>query len=291
MLIKNKKVTIALIQMKCVEDKEKNLRKSIDLIKKAARKNAQIICLPELFSSLYFPQTKDHEYFKYAETIPGQTTHALSKLAADEKITLIASIFEKRTEGLYHNTAVVINENGKIIGKYRKMHIPDDPGYYEKYYFTPGDLGFLSLHTKYAKIGVLICWDQWFPEAARLTALSGAQILFYPTAIGWDIDAKSSIKKEQFSAWQTIQRSHAIANGIFVASINRIGRENKLDFWGGSFITNPMGNILSSAQHNKEEIIIAQCNLKQIDETRKTWPFLRDRRIDAYKKITSRFLD
>jgi N-carbamoylputrescine amidase len=291
MLIKNKKVTIALIQMKCVEDKEKNLRKSISLIKKAARKNAQIICLPELFSSLYFPQTENHQNFKYAETIPGPTTNTLSKLAAAEKITLIASIFEKRTEGLYHNTAVVIDENGKIIGKYRKMHIPDDPGYYEKYYFTPGDLGFLSINTKYAKIGVLICWDQWFPEAARLTVLSGAQILFYPTAIGWDVGSTTKTKNEQFSSWKVIQQSHAIANGVFVAAVNRIGREKKLNFWGGSFIANPMGKILASAKHNKEEIIIAECGLKQIDETRKTWPFLRDRRIDAYQKITSRFLD
>jgi N-carbamoylputrescine amidase len=283
--------TVALIQMRCVADTGKNLAAALTRIEQAARHGAQIVCLPELFRSLYFCQTEDHENFKLAEQIPGPTTDALSKTARRLGIVLIGTLFERRQAGIYHNTAVVFDTNGKLVGKYRKMHIPDDPLYYEKFYFTPGDLGFQTFETKHADIGTLICWDQWYPEAARLTALKGAQILFYPTAIGWHKREKAKFGKKQYDAWLTIQRSHAIANGCFVAATNRVNREGTVQFWGGSFICDPFGEIIAQASHDAEEILIAKCDLRKVEETRQHWPFLRDRRIDAYAGITQRLLD
>src|ERR1035437_3844967 len=284
-------VTIGLIQMRCTSQPQANLRKGLALVEKAARRGAQIVCLPELFRSLYFCQTEDHRQFALAEPIPGPTTAALSRAARKHRITIIGSIFEKRSAGVYHNTAVIIDVNGKITGKYRKMHIPDDPLYYEKFYFTPGDLGFQSVATKRAHIGTLICWDQWYPEAARLTALKGAQILFYPTAIGWHANEKKNFGQKQYDAWVTIQRSHAIANGVFVAVPNRTGVEGTVQFWGGSFICDPFGEIIAQASHDEQEVLLAKCDLRQVEKTRQHWPFLRDRRIDAYGGITQRLLD
>ncbi len=284
-------VTIGLVQMRCVAQPEKNLVKAIARVTEATRRGAQIVCLPELFRSLYFCQAEDHSFFKLAESIPGPTTEALAALARKLKITIVGSIFEKRRAGVYHNTAVVLDADGKLAGKYRKMHIPDDPLYYEKFYFTPGDLGFQSFHTKHAEIGTLICWDQWYPEAARLTALKGAQIIFYPTAIGWHRSEKKEFGRKQYDAWVTIQRSHAIANGCFVAAPNRIGVEGTVEFWGGSFVCDPFGEIIAHASHNKEELLITHCNLDLVEETRQHWPFLRDRRIDAYHQITDRLID
>jgi N-carbamoylputrescine amidase len=291
--MKNRKnsVTIALAQMRCSAAPDKNLRKGLEQIAKAAARGAHIVCLPELFRSLYFCQSEDHDAFKLAEPIPGPTTEALQKAAADHKIIVIGSIFERRTAGIYHNTAVVIDEHGRLLGKYRKMHIPDDPLYYEKFYFTPGDLGFQSFHTRRAEIGTLVCWDQWYPEAARLTALKGAQIIFYPTAIGWHKNEKKKFGKSQFDAWQTVQRAHAIANGVFVAVPNRVGTEGTVQFWGGSFVSDPFGRIIASASHTKEELLIVNCDLSLVEETRQHWPFLRDRRVDAYQKITQRLID
>jgi N-carbamoylputrescine amidase len=284
-------VRIGLIQMSCHLKPDVNLKKAITRIDEAAQKGAQIICLQELFRSQYFCQTEDIKLFKLAETIPGPSTDALSKVARQKKVVLVASIFEKRVAGVYHNTAVVIDANGKIAGKYRKMHIPDDPLYYEKFYFTPGDLGFKSHHTAYGKVGALVCWDQWFPEAARLTALSGAQFLFYPTAIGWLPNEKKEVNEAQHSAWETIQRAHAIANGLYVAVVNRVGREGKLNFWGQSFVADPFGRIIAQASADKEEVLITDCDLDKIDETRQNWPFLRDRRIDFYTPLSARFLE
>ena len=284
-------VTIGLIQMRCMSQPQANLRKGLTLVEKAARRGAQIICLPELFRSLYFCQTEDHRQFALAEPIPGPTTTALAKAARQHRVTIVGSVFEKRSAGVYHNTAVVLNTQGKLVGKYRKMHIPDDPLYYEKFYFAPGDLGFQSFAVKHANIGTLICWDQWYPEGARLTALKGAQILFYPTAIGWHRKEKERFGKKQHDAWVTIQRSHAIANGVFVAASNRIGLEGTVQFWGGSFVCDPFGEVIAEASHDQEEVLLAKCDLRLIEETRQHWPFLRDRRIDAYGGITQRLLD
>jgi len=284
-------VTIGLIQMTCGPEPGANLKKAIGRIGEAAKKGARIVCLPELFRSQYFCQNEDIKNFTLAELIPGPSTEALSKVARQKKIVIVASIFEKRTAGIYHNTAVVIDANGKIAGKYRKMHIPDDPLYYEKFYFTPGDLGFRTHETKYGKIGALVCWDQWFPEAARLTALSGAQFLFYPTAIGWLPNEKPEMRRAQHSAWETIQRAHAIANGVYVAVVNRVGHEGQLNFWGQSFVADPFGRIIAKASSDQEEVLIVDCDLDQIDETRQNWPFLRDRRIDYYSALAYRFVE
>ncbi|HEY2988795.1 MAG TPA: carbon-nitrogen hydrolase [Candidatus Binatia bacterium] len=277
--------------MSAGEDIKLNLEKAVAGIAAAAKKGAQIVCLQELFRSRYFPQAETAENFKLAEPIPGPTTDALSQVARKKKIVIIGSLFEQRSAGIYHNTAVVIGADGSILGKYRKMHIPDDPGFYEKFYFTPGDLGFLSFDAAVAKVGVLICWDQWFPEAARLTALCGAEILFYPTAIGWLPTEPPDVAKAQRNAWEMVQRGHAVANGIYVAVANRVGREGKLKFWGSSFVASPSGEIVAQGKTDQEEVLIARCDLEKIAEARQSWPFLRDRRIDAYGGLSSRFLD
>src|SRR2546425_564666 len=284
-------VSVGLIQMSCDIDPKLNLKKAITRIGEAARKGAQIVCLQELFRSQYFCQTEDIELFKLAETVPGPSTDELSRVARQKKVVIIASLFEKRAAGVYHNTAIIIDANGEITGKYRKMHIPDDPLYYEKFYFTPGDLGFQTHHTTYGEVGALVCWDQWFPEAARLTALGGAQLLFYPTAFGWLPEEKAEMNQAQHSAWETIQRGHAIANGVYVVAVNRVGQEGKLTFWGQSFVADPFGRIIAKASANQEEVLVVDCNLDKIDETRQNWPFLRDRRIDFYSALSSRFLD
>ena len=281
--------TVGLIQMSCEQKPAANLKKAITRIGDAAKQGAQIVCLQELFCSQYFCQTEDIELFKLAESIPGPTTEALSKTARQKKVVIIASLFEKRAAGVYHNTAVIIDASGKIVGKYRKMHIPDDPLYYEKFYFTPGDLGFQTHDTAYGKVGALVCWDQWFPEAARLTALSGAQFIFYPTAIGWLPDEKPEMNEAQHSAWETIQRAHAIANGLYVVVVNRVGHEGKLTFWGQSFVADPFGRIIARAPAAKEEVLVVECDLGKIEETRQNWPFLRDRRIDAYQGLQLRY--
>jgi N-carbamoylputrescine amidase len=283
------KTTVGLVQMSCEQKTATNLKKAIGRIGDAAKQGAQIVCLQELFLSQYFCQTEDIELFKLAETIPGPSTEALSKVARQKNVVIIASLFEKRAAGVYHNTAVIIDASGKIAGKYRKMHIPDDPLYYEKFYFTPGDLGFQTHNTAYGKVGALVCWDQWFPEAARLTALSGAQFIFYPTAIGWLPKEKADVNEAQHSAWETIQRAHAIANGVYVAVVNRVGREGKLTFWGQSFVADPFGRIIAKASPDKEEVLIVECDLNKIDETRLNWPFLRDRRIEAYGGLQFRY--
>ncbi len=285
------KVKVGLVQMSCSNDPAANLATAMTRIEAAARKGAQVICLQELFRSRYFCQSEDQRNFKLAETIPGPSTAVLAELARKRKIVIVASLFERRTAGIYHNTAVVIDADGSIAGKYRKMHIPDDPLYYEKFYFTPGDLGFPSFQTRYAKIAVLVCWDQWFPEAARLAALAGAQIIFYPTAIGWIPNEPRSVAREQRDAWELMQRSHAVANGVFVAAANRVGREGKIDFWGHSFVAGPFGEIVAHAGDKREEILIAKCDLAKIEQTRQSWPFLRDRRIDAYSLLLTRMLD
>ena len=284
-------VKVGLIQMTCDLDPARNLKKAINRIGEAAKKGAQIVCLQELFRSQYFCQTEDISLFKLAEPIPGPSTDALAKVARQHKVVILASLFEKRAAGVYHNTAVIIDADGKIAGKYRKMHIPDDPLYYEKFYFTPGDLGFQTHDTAAGKIGALVCWDQWFPEAARLTALSGAQFLLYPTAIGWLPEEDDEMNQAQHSAWETIQRAHAIANGVYVVVVNRVGREGQLTFWGQSFVADPFGRIIAKASADKEEILIVDCDLDKIEETRQNWPFLRDRRIDFYTPISSRFLE
>jgi N-carbamoylputrescine amidase len=283
--------TVGLVQMSCVPEPEANLKKAIANIKDAAKRGAQIVCLQELFRSQYFCQTADIKRFKLAETIPGPSTEALSKVARQKGIVIIASLFEKRAAGVYHNTAVMIDTSGEIAGKYRKMHIPDDPLYYEKFYFTPGDLGFKTHDTSHGKIGTLVCWDQWFPEAARLTALGGAQFLFYPTAIGWLPDEEQEVNEAQHSAWETIQRAHAIANGVYVVVVNRVGHEGKLTFWGQSFVADPFGRIIAKASADQEEVLVVECDLSRIEETRQNWPFLRDRRIDAYDGLRFRFGD
>ena len=282
-------ISVGLIQMACSPDASRNLEKAMDSIRAASKQGAQIICLPELFLTQYFCQTEDPENFSLAEPLPGPTSTTLSNLAKELQVVLVVPLFEKRTQGIYHNTAIVIDADGSIAGTYRKMHIPDDPCFFEKFYFTPGDTGFKSFSTRYGKVGVLICWDQWFPEAARLTALSGAQFLFYPTAIGYqDEDAK--VSEQQISAWETIQKSHAISNGVFLGSVNRVGRENALTFWGRSFICNPFGQVIGQAE-NESQIVIAQCPLSEIETTRQNWPFLRDRRVDAYQGLSKLYLD
>jgi N-carbamoylputrescine amidase len=282
-------ISVGLVQMACSPDASKNLKNAIYSIRAASKQGAQIICLPELFLTQYFCQTEDLKNFSLAEPLPNPTTATLSNLAKKLQIVLIVPLFEKRTQGIYHNTAIVIDADGNIAGTYRKMHIPDDPCFFEKFYFTPGDTGFRSFSTRYGKVGVLICWDQWFPEAARLTALSGAQFLFYPTAIGYqDEDAK--VSHQQISAWETIQKSHAISNSVFLASVNRVGRENALTFWGKSFICNPFGEVISQAE-DEPQIVIAKCPLSEIESTRQSWPFLRDRRVDAYQDLSKLYLD
>lgn len=283
-------VRIGLVQMACVEDAEANMRTAEQGIRQAAEQGAQIICLQELFQTPYFCQTEDHEHFNRAEAIPGPSTQAMSQLASELGIVLILPLFEKRSTGIYHNTAVVLDADGSIAGRYRKMHIPDDPGFYEKFYFTPGDTGFQTIATRFGKIGVLICWDQWFPEAARLTALSGAQILFYPTAIGYQ-DFDAAVAEKQAQAWQTIQKAHSIANGVFTVVVNRVGQEDQLKFWGKSFVSDPFGEVVVEASSKEPEVLIADCDLGLIEETRQGWPFLRDRRVDAYQNLTRLFID
>jgi len=296
-------VPVGLTQMACSDDARQNLANQVRLAEQAAKQGAKIICTQELFRSQYFCQVEDHRFFKLAETIPGPSTDALSKVAKKHNAVIIASLFEKRTEGLYHNTAAVIDADGSILGIYRKMHIPDDPLYYEKFYFTPGDTGFRTWDTAHAKIGVLICWDQWFPEGARLTALQGAQILFYPTAIGWHPSEKAQYGKAQHESWELIQRSHAVANGCYVCAPNRIGLEKVLgadgkpvsedgiEFWGQSFVASPNGQVVARASSDKEEVLVVQCDMDNVEFSRTHWPFLRDRRIDAYGNLTRRFVD
>ena len=293
---------LGLVQMACGPEPEKNLEHASDMVREAAGRGAQIVCLPELFMTQYFCQREDPTLFDLAEAIPGPTTTRLSVLARTQKIVLVASLFEKRAPGVYHNTAAVFDEDGALIGIYRKMHIPDDPLYYEKFYFTPGDLGFRAFDTTVGKIGTLVCWDQWYPEGARLTALKGAHVLFYPTAIGWHPAEKEEYGATQFDAWRTIQRAHAIANGVYVAVVNRVGHETGnilgretpgagLDFWGGSFVCDPFGTVLAEAPIDREDLVIAEVDLRKLEDVRRNWPFLRDRRIDSYAPITQRFLD
>jgi N-carbamoylputrescine amidase len=293
---------IGLVQMSCSPDPDENLEKAVERVREAARMGANIICLPELFRAQYFCQREDHALFDIAESVPGPSTERLSAVAREEKVIVVASIFERRAPGLYHNTAVLLLQDGSIGGLYRKMHIPDDPLYYEKFYFTPGDLGFKAFNTSVGKIGTLVCWDQWYPEGARITALQGANVLFYPTAIGWHPSEKEQYGTAQYEAWQTIQRAHAIANGVYVGAVNRVGHEqgdvrgNRVDgpgleFWGGSFIADPFGRILAKASHDKEEILIGEIDVRALEDVRRNWPFLRDRRIDAYAPIVHRFLD
>lgn len=284
-------IKLGMVQMTCTGSKDQNLDKAIARIREAASKGARVIILQELFTSLYFCDVENYDNFDLAEVIPGPTTDTLSILAAELEVVIVASLFEKRSQGLYHNTTAVINADGAYLGKYRKMHIPDDPGFYEKFYFTPGDLGYKVFKTKFLTIGVLICWDQWYPEAARITALMGAELLVYPTAIGWSTAQDEDTNKQQYDAWQVMQRSHAIANGIHVAAVNRVGEENGIKFWGGSFIANPFGVILQQSSHKHEEIIIQEISLKKSDYFRVHWPFLRDRRIDSYSPLTQRYLD
>ena len=295
---------VGLVQMSAERDREANLEKAIVRIREASRRGAQIICLQEIFTSPYFCQEEDHGWFDTAEEIPGPTTGELSRAAKEAGVVVIGPVFERRAAGLYHNSAAVIDADGALLGLYRKMHIPDDPLYYEKFYFTPGDLGFQSFQTRFGRIGVLICWDQWYPEAARLTALRGAEIIFYPTAIGWHPSEKAEFGESQYQAWRTIQQSHAIANGVFVAAVNRVGLERTLEgsgskpagyegieFWGGSFVSDPLGQILGEAARDREELLIVECDLGLIEQQRQHWPFLRDRRVDAYQGIERRFLD
>ncbi len=289
-------VKLGLLQTSCSADPKANLVKTLAFAERAAKQGAQIICTQELFRSQYFCQNEDHDNFKLAEPIPGPSTAAFQKLAKKHSVVIIASLFEKRASGVYHNTAAIIDADGSMLGMYRKMHIPDDPLFYEKFYFTPGDLGFRSWRTRYGKIGVLICWDQWYPEGARLTAMQGAEILFYPTAIGWHPKEKAEYGTNQHGAWELIQRSHAVANGCYVAAINRIGLEQPiggdgLEFWGQSFVAGTSGQILSKASVNKEEILLVPVDLSKVDVTRTHWPFLRDRRIDAYGGLTQRLID
>jgi N-carbamoylputrescine amidase len=293
---------IGLVQMSCTADPDENLRKAAEMVREAAGRGAQVVCLPELFKTQYFCQREDAALFDLAEPIPGPTLNLLAGVARDRKIAIIVSLFERRAPGLYHNTAVTLDTSGAIAGIYRKMHIPDDPLYYEKFYFTPGDLGFKAFDTEFGRLGTLVCWDQWYPEGARLTALQGASVIFYPTAIGWHPAEKAEFGKQQHDAWRTIQRAHAIANGIYVAVVNRVGFETGnirgnqatgegLEFWGGSFIADPFGQVIAEASHNKEEILVGEVDLKKMEDVRRNWPFLRDRRIDSYSHITSRFID
>ena len=290
-------LTIALVQMACGADSNENVSAAVARVEEAARCGAKVVCLPELFRSQYFCQTEDAALFDLAEAIPGPSTEALGKVARQLNVVIIVPVFERRTAGIYHNSVVVVDSDGSIAGLYRKMHVPDDPAYYEKFYFTPGDKGFQAIQTSVGKIGTLICWDQWYPEAARLTTLQGAEMLFYPTAIGWHPSEKAQEGESQRSAWQTIQRSHAIANGVFVAAVNRVGHEKSdtggdgIEFWGSSFVCDPFGTVLAEASIDKEEILLAEVNMGRVEEVRRHWPFLRDRRVDAYGGITKRFFD
>lgn len=296
------KFTVGLLQMSANSDPDKNLQRAIDKIQQAAARGAQVVCLPELFQTQYFCQREDSALFDLAEPVPGPTTDKLSVLARQLRIVLIASVFERRAAGVYHNTAVVFDADGTLRGRYRKMHIPDDPLYYEKFYFTPGDLGFQAFDTAAGRVGTLVCWDQWYPEGARLTALQGAHVLFYPTAIGWHPAEKAEFGEAQHDAWRTIQRAHAIANGVYVAVVNRVGHETGdirgnaapgagLEFWGGSFLCDPFGRVIAEASHDKEETLIGEVDLRALEEVRRNWPFLRDRRIDSYAPITNRMID
>lgn len=277
--------------MRCSEDPEKNLSRAIERIRQATKRGAQIICLQELFQSLYFCQTEDTNQFDLAQPVPGPVTERMSELAKELGVVLLVPLFERRTAGVYHNSMLLLDHRGRLAGHYRKMHIPDDPGYYEKFYFTPGDLGFAAHPTPFGSLGMLICWDQWFPEAARLTALSGAEIIFYPTAIGWVEEDSQEVCRQQQQAWETVQRGHAVANGVFVAAVNRVGREGKINFWGQSFVCDPFGQVLARASAEDEEILVVDCDLSQVEEVRRHWPFLRDRRIDAYPGLSRRLLD
>ena len=296
------KFRVGLIQMPATPDPDKNLQRAIEQVRQAAASGAQVVCLPELFQTQYFCQREDASLFDLAEPIPGAASNQLSELAKQLHIVLIASLFEKRAAGVYHNTAAIFDTDGKLAGLYRKMHIPDDPLYYEKFYFTPGDLGFRAFDTSAGRVGALVCWDQWYPEGARLTALQGAHVLFYPTAIGWHPAEKADFGKAQHDAWRTIQRAHAIANGVYVAVVNRVGFETGnirgksapgagLEFWGGSFLCDPFGRVMAEASHDKEEILIGEVDLHLLEEVRRNWPFLRDRRIDSYAPITNRLID
>ena len=302
MTIAERKYVVGLVQMSMGPDPEANFAAAMAHVREAARSGANIVCLPELFRAQYFCQREDIHLFDLAESIPGPSTHKLGELARELRVAIVASLFERRAAGLYHNTAVTLNADGAIVSVYRKMHIPDDPLYYEKFYFAPGDLGFQAVDTAFGRVGTLVCWDQWYPEGARLTALQGAEVLFYPTAIGWHPAEKEQFGEAQYDAWQTIQRAHAIANGVYVAGVNRVGHEQGdvlgnrmdgpgLDFWGGSFLADPFGRIIAKASHNAEEILLGEIDLHLIEETRRNWPFLRDRRIDAYAPIAKRFLD
>ena len=292
-----RKFSVGLIQMAMTPDPAENLKKGLKKIEEAAKKGAQVICLPELFRSLYFCQAEDSKTFDLAESVPGPTTEAVGALAKKLGVVVVTPVFERRTAGIYHNSAAVIDTNGSMAGFYRKMHIPDDPSYYEKFYFTPGDLGFSAVDTQFARISTLICWDQWYPEGARISSLQGASVLFYPTAIGWHPHEKSKYGKAQRESWQTVQRGHAIANGVYVAAVNRIGHEKLsagspgIEFWGSTFLCDPQGVIVAEASVDKEEILVSEIDLDHLEDIRRNWPFLRDRRIDAYQGITSRFLD
>ena len=285
---------VGLVQSACSTDINLNTESALDGIRSAAAQGAQIVCLQELFRSRYFCQTEDHSHFQLAEPVPGPTTERLGHLARELEVVIVASLFERRAEGLYHNTAAILDADGTCLGRYRKMHIPDDPQFYEKFYFTPGDLGFPTWNTRYGRIGVLICWDQWYPEAARLTAMGGAQLLFYPTAIGWLPAEKAQYGASQYSAWETMQRSHAVANGVFVVAANRVGHEPSdaggIEFWGGSFVADPYGNVLAKAGR-EPDVLVVPCDLAAVDQARTHWPFLRDRRIDAYQDLGRRFRD
>jgi N-carbamoylputrescine amidase len=292
--------TLGLVQMRCSADARDNLERALAHVRAAAKQGAQVICLPELFRTRYFCQVEDHANFDLAEPIPGPTSEALARVAKEAGVVLIGSLFERRAAGVYHNTAVVFDADGSTRGLYRKMHIPDDPAYYEKFYFAPGDLGFRAFDTAHGRIGTLVCWDQWYPEGARLTALAGADVLFYPTAIGWHPGEKDEFGAAQASAWQTIQRAHAIANGVYVAAVNRVGHEPHpagpsagagIEFWGGSFVADPFGVVLKEASRTEEELVIVPCDRRHQETVRRHWPFLRDRRIDAYGQITRRFID
>lgn len=296
------KYNVGLIQMHCTPEPDDNVARAVAHVREAAKRGAEVICLPELFKTQYFCQREEHSFFDLAEPIPGPTTKVFGDLARELKVTIVVSLFERRAPGVYHNTAAVMTPDGSLNGIYRKMHIPDDPLYYEKFYFTPGDLGYKVFDVPQGKVGTLVCWDQWYPEGARLTTLQGAQVLFYPTAIGWHPDEKVEWGDAQHDAWRTIQRSHAIANGVYVAVVNRVGHEQGdvrgnraqgkgLEFWGGSFIADPFGRIIAEAGHDKEEILIGEVNVTTMEEIRRNWPFLRDRRIDSYAPITKRMID
>ncbi len=289
------KFRVGLIQMACSTDPNENLEKAVWRIREAAAQGAQIICLQELFRSQYFCREENPDLFALAEPIPGPSTNTLSKIATEMCVVLIASLFERRAAGLYHNSAAIINADGTLEGVYRKMHIPDDPLYFEKYYFAPGDLGFENFDTQVGRVGVLVCWDQWYPEAARLTALQGANVLFYPTAIGWHPSEKEQYGAAQLDAWRTIQRAHSIANGVYVCAVNRVGVEgppdSRLEFWGNSFVSDPFGQVIAQASAGREEILVAECDPRRMEEVRRNWPFLRDRRIDAYGPICRRWMD